>query len=82
MRKKDDLIEENARLLDERDRMMDYIRRLERERYHLRGLMMIDALDEWFSEGADAEPVQEDAPKEIKVRGFAPDNNDTNAKMK
>lgn len=74
--RKSDLIEENARLLDERDRMMDYIRRLERERYHLRGLMMIAALDEWFSEEEGVEPVEEaPVPTEVKVRGFAPQEN-------
>lgn len=75
MRKKD-LLEENQALLEERDRMLNYIHRLERERYHLRGLMMIEALDEWFSEDADDEPVEEAGPvQEVKVRGFAPQEN-------
>lgn len=77
MRKKD-ILEENARLLDERERMMRYIDRLERERYHLRGLMMIEALDEWFSESADEPDDEEPMPvtAEVKVKGFAPRNND------
>ena len=77
MRKKD-ILQENARLLEERERMSRYIDRLERERYHLRGLFMIEALDEWFSEGSaeGEEPVDEAGalPAEVKVRGFAPNN--------
>lgn len=63
-------------LIEEREQMLRYIHRLERERYHLRGLLMLEALDEWFAEDAVEEPVEEAVvlppAEDVKVRGFAP----------
>lgn len=75
---KNEIIAENTRLLEERERMLRYIDRLERERYHLRGLMMLEALDAWFAEDAEEEPVDEAVAlpaADVKVRGFAPIEN-------
>lgn len=81
---KKELMEKYQALLDERGQMEAYIRRLERERYHLRSLMMIEALDEWFSEDEYYEQAdndeQEPQLKEIQVRGFAPVNNESKTK--
>lgn len=78
---KKELTEKYQALLDERGQMEAYIRRLERERYHLRSLMMIEALDEWFAdEDGEEEPDDVTGFKpvaEVKVRGFMPtDNNE------
>lgn len=65
-------------LIEEREQMLRYIHRLERERYHLRGLLMIEALDAWFAEDAEEEPVDEAVAlpaADVKVRGFAPIEN-------
>ena len=73
---KNEIIAENTRLVEERERMLRYIDRLERERYHLRSLMMIEALDAWFADN-DGEEEPDDAvcvnpADEVKVRGFRP----------
>lgn len=62
-------------LIEEREQMLRYIHRLERERYHIRGLLMLEALDAWFAEDAEEEPFEEAVAlpaAEVKVRGFAP----------
>lgn len=88
MKSRRQLQEEYDRLYEAYTQAQSHIRRLERERYHLRSVMMMQAVEDWLNEeeyyGDPIEAVEEQVPQrnEVQVRGFAPDNNDTNVKMK
>ena len=87
MKSRRQLQEEYDRLYEAYIQAQSHIRRLERERYHMRSVMMMQAVEDWLTEEEYYNDDVEDMPKdavqtEVQVRGFAPDNNDTNLKMK